>query len=67
MIEIIDPIIEDNSRSRNRSNHGNGYRRNDRYDNRPNYRRDNFRQNYGKQEYRNRSVSQECDRSEVQI
>ena len=33
----------DNSRSKNISNYGDGYRRNDRYDSRPNYRRDNFR------------------------
>ena len=53
-IEILGLEIESN---------GDGYRRNDRYDNRPNYRRDSYRQNYGNQGYRNRSVSRECDRS----
>ena len=56
MIEVIDSNCRDSSRSRNRG-------RNKRYDNRPNYRRDIFRENYGNQGYRNRSVSQECDRS----
>ena len=48
---------KDNSRSRNRNSYGDGYIRNDKYDSRPKYRRDNFRQNYGNQGYRNRSVS----------
>ena len=47
-----------NCRARSRS--GNGFRRNDRYDSRPNYRRDNFRQD---QRYRNRSISQDHNRS----
>ena len=50
-----------NYRARSRSR--NGYGRNDRYDNRPSYRKDNFRQDQGDQRYRNRSVSQDHDRS----
>ena len=45
-------------RARSRSRNGLG--RNDRYDNRPNCRRDNFRQD---QRCRNRSISQDCNRS----
>ena len=48
---------------RARSRSRNGYGRNDRYDNRPSYRRQNFRQDQGNKRYRNRSVSQDCNRS----
>ena len=50
-----------NNRARSRSR--NGYGRNDRYDYRPNYRRDNFRQDQGDQRYRNRGVSHDRNRS----
>ena len=49
--------------SRNGYGYRNGYRRNNRYDSRPNYRRDNYRQDHGNQGYRNRSPSQDHSRS----
>ena len=59
--EEISTMIENyRSTYRTRKRSGNGFGRNDRYDNRPNYRRDNVRQD---QRYGNRSISQDCDRS----
>ena len=52
-----------NYRARSRSRNGYGNRRNDRFGNRQIYRRDNFRQECGEQRYRNRSISQDHDRS----
>ena len=57
IIETIGPTIELEVGSRN------DYGKNDTYNNRTNYRRDNYRQKQGDQRYRNRSMSQDYDRS----
>ena len=52
-----------NYRASSRSRNDYGNRRNDRFDNRQSYRRENIRQEHGEQRYRTRSVSQDHDRS----
>ena len=47
------------ARSRLRSRNDYGNKRNDRFDNRQSYRRENFRQDHGEQRYRARSISQD--------
>ena len=55
LTEVTGLIIEQGGDQRN--DYGN--RRNDTFDNRQSYRRENFRQDHGEQRYRARSISQD--------
>ena len=48
-----------NYRARSRSRNDYGNRRNDKFDNRQSYSRENFQQDHGEQRYRARSISQD--------